>query len=192
MTKGRADSGTFLDTFDSFAGEMPKFNIEGKKRVGTCFGFILTLILIMLMTGYTLIRGYFFVRASRPSISSYTSYNARGADDRVHLLEHGFHIAFAVERIDGEDNKIPIDDPNFVEWVPHIQVWRADKTRRTIPLPYHKCDETDYSGFHPIVDADKAHYKSLKDQGYLMCLNQTDPFGEPIDYSLVSGGATNY
>ena len=81
--KTRSDSGTFLDTFDLFAGEMPKFNIEGKKRVGTCFGLLLTLILSIVMTGYTLLRGYFFVRASRPSISSYTSFNERNADDKI-------------------------------------------------------------------------------------------------------------
>jgi hypothetical protein len=47
MTK--KDCGEFFTNKDAFAGEMPNFNIKGKKSVGTCFGFSLTFILTVIM-----------------------------------------------------------------------------------------------------------------------------------------------
>ena len=61
-----------FDDYDMFAAPMPAFNIEGKTQVGSCVGFTLTVLLWVIMSGYTTSRLYFFAVSPKMSISSYT------------------------------------------------------------------------------------------------------------------------
>jgi hypothetical protein len=58
--------GNFFDRWDYFSEEMPNFNMEGKKKVGTLVGCLSTIILTLILCSYFVIRFYFFLSSARP------------------------------------------------------------------------------------------------------------------------------
>ena len=82
--------GNFFDRWDYFSESMPQFNMEGKKKVGTLVGCIYTVLLLLIICSYSIIRMYFFVTQARPLISSYTLHDMRTEKDKIDLREHKF------------------------------------------------------------------------------------------------------
>ncbi len=108
--------GLFVDRWDYFGTEMPKFNLEGNTKIGTTIGCGLSLLLMVTIFSYGISRGYIFVMKLRPNISTYHLDHARGDDEIRDLAAANFKVAFSVERI-SNDGVFPIDDdPDYVEW----------------------------------------------------------------------------
>jgi hypothetical protein len=58
--------GNFFDRWDYFSEDMPNFNIEGKKKVGTLVGCLSTILITLILFSYFVIRFYFFISHARP------------------------------------------------------------------------------------------------------------------------------
>ena len=84
------DLSSFFDRYDVFASATPKFNIDGKEKIGTCVGFCLTLLLTSLMVSYGSVCSYFFFSGTRPNISSYPIRNGRSVNEKINLTEYNF------------------------------------------------------------------------------------------------------
>ena len=64
--------GNIYDRYDLFAQDIPRFHLEGYKKIGTIIGCILTLLLATIVIGYSCIRGRILMTGDRPNISSFT------------------------------------------------------------------------------------------------------------------------
>ena len=139
-----------MHRMDLFAAEMPKGNINGIEKVGTTVGFTLSMIMLASLLVYGTCRVIIFVKSDRPAISQYVQHNVRTNEDIVNLRDYNFKIAFAVQKNEQED-KSPIDDPNYVEWSVYWDYWDEIGGHRYETLNFHKCTEEDYSQFNPII-----------------------------------------
>jgi hypothetical protein len=45
--------GNMYDKYDLFAQQIPSFHLEGKKRLGSCIGCFLTVLITALVIGYS-------------------------------------------------------------------------------------------------------------------------------------------
>jgi hypothetical protein len=59
----------FLSNYDLFATKMPGFTIKGIEKVGTWVGFISTIVLVMIMTIYALIKMDVVINRKSPSLN---------------------------------------------------------------------------------------------------------------------------
>jgi hypothetical protein len=65
----RAADPIFLDHWDAFAAQMPRFGYNGRMYVGSWFGFTATIFMTVLMLSYTGARMYTLFARERLSIS---------------------------------------------------------------------------------------------------------------------------
>ena len=119
--------GNFYDKYDLFAQEIPSLHIEGHKRLGSCIGYFLTVLLTTLVFVYGGSRSRFLITGERPNISSFTLQDARDAKQMINLNDHNFKVAFSVEAIKGHDIS-PANDPNYVEWVANVFSSESEST----------------------------------------------------------------
>ena len=66
---------SIYDHYDFFKQEIPKFDLEGHKMIGTIIGCSLSVLLTILVVGYSCIRGRYLLTGDRPNISSFTGYD---------------------------------------------------------------------------------------------------------------------
>ena len=64
--------GNLYDKYDLFAQQIPTFHIEGHKKLGSCVGFFLTVLLTTLVVVYGGTRAREIITGARPNISTFT------------------------------------------------------------------------------------------------------------------------
>ena len=88
--------------------------------MGSCLGFGLSVLMFVIILAYGCTRGYFFLSAARPLISSYVINNGRQAYETIDLTKYQFSLAISVETTDDATNWRPIHDPEYVEWAVEV------------------------------------------------------------------------
>jgi len=88
--------GNVYDKYDLFARNIPSFHIEGQRRIGSCIGCCLTVLLTTLVVLYGGIRGRYLITGARPNISSFTIQEERNGRELIELEEYDFKVAFTV------------------------------------------------------------------------------------------------
>ena len=112
--------GNIFDRYDLFGVEIPKFHIEGNKKIGTGIGFVLSVLFTTLVIGYSGVRIRYLFLADRPSISAFTGNNERDGLEAIDLKDFHFKVAFTVESIKEQGVHESANDPDFVEWAAFI------------------------------------------------------------------------
>ena len=72
-------------------------------------------------------------------------------------------MAFSVEKIEGYEH-IPIDDDDYVEWVPLLEEYNDSGHQKITQIKYHKCTEKDFSEFYDIADSQKNKLERMKEK----------------------------
>jgi hypothetical protein len=142
-SKGRI-AGNIFDKFDFYAVPITAYNFEGETQVGTSIGCFFSFIFATFVSVYIITQGTIFIRQTQPLITTTELENQRAEEDKQDLSQYNFMIAFAARR--ANDSK-PLIDPNFVEYVPYIDV-TTDDNQVHHPLTYHKCTKRDYGRFY--------------------------------------------
>ena len=80
--------------------------------------------------------------------------NVRSSTDKIDLRKYNFMAAFGIR---DANSKEPLDDPNFVEYLPYISLKDKGENKYGegtihIPLEFHKCTKDDYRKFYPTSD----------------------------------------
>jgi hypothetical protein len=111
-----------IDQLDLFAAPMPTFNIEGLEKISTTVGFFFSILLFLIMGGYSASRVAFFVKGDRPDIQTFTIHNGFNLTELVDLKDFGFQLAFNIEIFKNDFSTLRLeDDPNLVEWRANFQ-----------------------------------------------------------------------
>ena len=84
----------WYEEWDAFGVPVPQSNIDGKETVGTCFGFVLTVIMASMVLGYCGYLGQIVVLKTKPNISDITVYPQQSDQNAI-------------------DNKLDLDDFPF-------------------------------------------------------------------------------
>jgi hypothetical protein len=131
--------GNYFDRYDLFAEEIPKFHLDGQKKIGTSVGFSMSVLLVTIVAIYTGVRTRVLITGARPNISSYNAQNERNVTELVDLNDHSFKVAFSVQSLHGNYNKTTIDDSDFVEWLAHWDILQDGNLTSVVPIGVHKC-----------------------------------------------------
>ena len=160
------------EQFDLFKAVIPPFHLAGHRKIGSPVGFCLSVLLVTLVIVFTGIRGRYLVMGDRPNISSFTVQDERNATEMVNLTQHNFNVAFAVQKIEGDDFE-PIGDPDYVQWLAYFYTETKHEKNYTL-VNVHKCTEEDFEYFHEVTEYQKYIVEEMKKKDMFFCLDKDD------------------
>ena len=134
--------------FDTFAGEIPGFNLKGETKVKTLVGGLCTIAILCLLLTYAAMKMIHLVERRNPEITQHTTLSAIDIDTTVKLKEIGFRMAFTMENYLTNET---INDPRYVKWIVRMYGKNNGEFYEDL-LSFHKCTDEDYSQFSPIDD----------------------------------------
>ena len=126
----------------------------------------------------------------RPNISSFTVQDERNATEMVNLTQHNFNVAFAVQKIEGDDFE-PIGDPDYVQWLAYFYTETKHEKNYTL-VNVHKCTEEDFEYFHEVTEYQKYIVEEMKKKDMFFCLDKDDQFGNPVDMTMYGAWEIHY
>ena len=99
---------------DAFGSPLPSFNIKGKERITTIVGGFCTLILVMTILSYGLLKFSYLITKPSPIINSYLT-DREGEGYSINLNDRNYKFAFTVETY--KEPLMRIDDPRYVKYI---------------------------------------------------------------------------
>ena len=80
-----------------FAARVPSFNIRGQDSIKTTIGTCMSMIIVCLTLGFSLIKLQHMLLKKNPDIIKFTEEKAFDAGTKYSLTDHGFIAAISVE-----------------------------------------------------------------------------------------------
>jgi hypothetical protein len=79
--------GLFFDRYDLFGSNMPSFNMEGQKKIGSSIGFLSSLLLVVITFGHAIVYGHLFLTGERAFISQISIENYSGHTREINFKQ---------------------------------------------------------------------------------------------------------
>ena len=146
-----------LKNMDSFAKEVPSFNIKGETRVTTVFGGFMTLAISLIVLAYSVMQAVKLIEKSDPNVISNFIPSHFQTSEMVNLNAIGFRFAFTLENYLTLERK---DDPRYIKWFARL-LYRKDSKWGNKMIPFHKCSAEDLAEFNPIVKQSQQQFKEI-------------------------------
>jgi hypothetical protein len=125
------------------------FNIEGRDRFGTPIGLCLSGLLVILVALYGAQTTYNSI-----NVPTVNYFEKEPELTKISLESIGFEMAWGAHNAD--DTSSALNDLNFVEWAPYLEISEHGKQFKTvISLDFHVCTDEDYERFDTPVPEDK-------------------------------------
>ena len=131
---------------DAFGSPLPSFNIKGKERITTIVGGFCTLILVMTILSYGLLKFSYLITKPSPIINSYLT-DHEGEGYSINLNDRNYKFAFTVETY--KEPLMRIDDPRYVKYIVREYGRRSGKYYQRV-LNYHNCTSEELDDFYPV------------------------------------------
>ena len=142
------DAQNYIRSLDSFAKDVPAFNIGGDSQVQTLVGGCLTLLIIILTFSYAASKMIDLSQKKDPFITQSVEQGYYTATNGLNLNAANFRFAIGVTGYDA----VTRNDPRYVKWIARV-LSLNDGKETEIVLPLNKCTQDDFSNFYPL-DAD--------------------------------------
>jgi hypothetical protein len=171
----------WMDSFDLYSMELPEFNFEGRKKIGSPVGvFISVIVNILVLTMATIKFIQLLESNSKPIVSEITEYNDFiSKETALQVGNDNFSIAFQVTDFSTDND---LDDPAMVRW--EASIVEADDSGTvsdiTIKVGTHICTEADKEKFFPPSRGSKAKIEKLFKANKMHCLDSMDLDGKPL------------
>ena len=150
-------AGGVLKNMDTFGEPLPVFNVNGKYTIQTRCGGLMTLLIIIVVLLYAVVKFEHLVSRYNPLMSSYQQDVEKS--EKLNLNEKGFRIAIPIE--DYYTPKRLKNDPAFIKWV--IRMWgKKDGKPYDRILTPHICNDEDYDQFYPIQEESAGLLKEIR------------------------------
>ena len=148
----------FFDRNDNFAATVKSFNFEGRQRIHTPVGVILTVIVKVILYSYGLKMLNKLLTGSNPNViteiqpisfsaeSDVLSMDTVSDTDIYNTDKRSFKFAFAMRNYLTREIK---HDTNMVEW--EVLVYKGtgqDHEHKEFQIGVHKCNASDYENFY--------------------------------------------
>ena len=101
------------DRIDMFGQPTPTFNINGITEIKSQFGFMTTMVAIMVLLAYAISKGVIRMKKHNPHTTEAIHTNFYDSSFRFNLKEQNFKIAVGVYDYLSRE---PKNDPNYVRW----------------------------------------------------------------------------
>ena len=102
-----------MENFDQFGQPIENFNIKGKTKMNTLPGLLMSVLVLLMFTAYSLTKLTHLFNRHNPLIAQTELQNFYSSENVVKLEEINFNIAWGVE---GYLDRVAKDDEEFVEW----------------------------------------------------------------------------
>ena len=169
-----------INNYDAFGIPPPHFNIEGRKKVTTAVGLILTVFASVLTITFAVSKILYMIEGRGAIITSMvTKYPHVAEVDAIDPNNFEFKIAFSVQN--ARNVRESYDDPTKVRWVVENQYYTGSSRLKTQYIGVHKCTSWDYGEFYPPVDSHKSVIEELKYNGNFYCMDDVDIEGNDIE-----------
>ena len=160
-----------MDEFDLYATQLPKFNFEGRKKIGSPVGIILSGIVFTLVFTVSLIKFTDMVSNRNPNISEMQEYNVfMNNETAMEVANKNFTIAFQVSDYTSQK---ALDDPAMVRWyVQFVERNGNDFDNELIQVVgTHICTQEDKEKFFPPRRDSKQTIDKLFKANTMYCLD---------------------
>ena len=157
-----------LTDFDLF-GVTPRFNIGGKRTVGSLCGFIVTLVIVIVMLFYAVPKLINVVTKSDFKLSSKILNGKYDSSMVFNTKKHNFRIAFGAFSYYGG---LPHIDPKYTRWQVILKSSKQGIETQT-ELKIHPCAQADWDQFFPDYEAESVRIGQCKDFGAYYCLDSS-------------------
>jgi len=118
MPAKKATTRTSVTDLDLF-GAAPRFNIGGKKRVGSICGFIVTLAIVCIMLIYGVPKLINVITKADIKVSNQVLNDNYNPSTQFNVKDNNFMFAFGVQ--DMKDGSMK-DDSNYIKWYAYLEV----------------------------------------------------------------------
>ena len=136
----------FLRGQDMFGSPVPGFNINGKAKVTTWFGGIITVMILTVALGYAVTKTYDLIRRANPVITQNIIADYYDKDFKVDLQNSQQIFAFSAVGTDGQ----PKVDPRYVRMIARYDIKDEEGEWEFENYPLHICTEDDWAKFYEI------------------------------------------
>ena len=169
-----------IDSFDLYAKDIPGFNFEGRKKIGSLVGGFLSAIVFFLVLGISTIKFSHLMTNTNPRIANSLEHGVFLTNKTaLELQSNNFSIAFQVNDFFSSETK---DDPAMVRWFVEIVETAGhsiNKTRKTVGT--HLCTEADKAKFFEPARGSIHTVEKLLKEDKLVCLDSLDWYGKPLE-----------
>jgi len=198
ITRNRPATATekWLDKHDNFAATVKSFNFEGRQRVHTPLGLVVTFILTCILYAYGIKMFIKLVTGDNPNViteiqpESFSNETAPDGQldiavpsnaDPYNENKKPFKFAFAMRGY--LDRKIK-NDTSMVEWEVHVYKGNGSDEVVEHHVGVHTCNESDYAEFYSPSQKSRPRFEMMKNDGAFVCMNDYDHDGKLVNKKL--------
>lgn len=167
----------FLHKLDMFAEPMPSFNLEGKQKVRTYPGGLLSLFIFYLTFMFSVIKLSHLLSRHNPIVNTYLERDVFDETFEFDIQREDLMVAFTLEDY---NTLVTKSDTRYVKFfVQYSNMTNGDRQMHEIGL--HPCTEEDYAKFYPVETRSSSLLDRYltRDDSTLYCLDEED-----FDYLL--------
>ena len=160
---------SFLERIDVFESRIPQFNLQGREKIGSVCGGLMSIVMAFFLVIYALLKLQIYLTRGNPQILEVTEGNGIDSQEKLNLKQKGFRFAWAFEGSWDRDLK---DDPRYVKQYVRVAGRKAGKSFAKL-LNFHRCTDEEMDEFpNPTYDTQITLNKVKKDKNRgLYCLN---------------------
>ena len=129
----------FIRGFDSFAKDVPAFNLRGEARITTLVGGAAILEVLLFTLEYALIKLVYLSCRRNPTVNDSKIDGYFESSKTINLTEVGWRMAFTVEN---KETRKQIRDPRYVKWIVRLFKKHPEGLSEQL-LPFHRCTPDD-------------------------------------------------
>ena len=172
-----------LKRADAFPKKLPGFNLDGREKVSSVFGGILTIAMLIVMLLYAGIKLIMLVNRENPTVSTFKEEFVLSSEDKLNLKNANMRFAWTWE---GYSDKKLRNDPRYVKQMVRLSGRSNGKLIETM-LDYHLCTWEDFETFDPpTLDAERVLNKIMDDPERGLYCFDWDKLGETLEIWGVS------
>ena len=183
----------FFDRNDQFAATMKSFNFEGRQKVHSSVGVLMTVLVKVILYSYGIKMFTKLIKKDNPNV--YTELQPESYSDEMHTLDMGvvsneevysqnkkpFKFAFAMRGYLDHEIK---NKTNMVEWEVHVYKGNGSSEYTEFEVGVHACNDSDYKDFYTLSKKSKPRFDDFKEKGSFLCMNDYDVNGLKVDKNL--------
>ena len=129
----------YIRSMDSFAKDIPAFNINGQSQVQTLVGGCLTLLIFILTFSYATSKMIDLSQKKDPFITQSVVKDFYNPSKGLNLNQANFRFAIGATNFSSEAK----NDPRYIKWIARL-VYFQDGEEKEKVFPVHKCTQEDY------------------------------------------------
>ena len=129
----------FIRGFDTFAKDVPAFNLRGEAKITTLVGGVATIAVLLLTLAYASLKMVYLLGRRNPTVNDSKIDGYFPNTETVNFNEIGWKMAFTIENF---ETRKQIRDPRYVKLIVRLLKKHPEGLSEQ-HLPFHRCTPDD-------------------------------------------------